>query len=74
MKDDLVLVYEADTLVEAQLLSQKLEEYGVESYIDHTGSPLDGLVAADQVKEVRVLPRDVDKAREVVGLFEAEHD
>ena len=74
MHDELVLIYEAGTLVEAQLLSQKLEEGGIESYIDHVVSPLEGLVTADQVKAVRVLPRDEGKAREITELFEAEQE
>lgn len=72
MQDDLVDVYEAQTLMQAQLLSDRLKSEGIESFIDHTDSPLDGLLAADQVKIVRVLPTDVDHARMIVAEFQAE--
>ncbi len=72
MQDDLVDVYEAATLMEAQLLSDRLDSYEVRSFIDNTDSPFDGLTAAEQVKIVRVLPDDVDKARRIIAEFEAE--
>lgn len=72
MNDDLVDVFEAETLTEAKLLSDRLEAYGVKSFIDHTDSPLDGLVAAEQMKVVRVLPADEKQARQLVTQFESE--
>lgn len=72
MKDDLVEVYESETLMEAQLVSARLEEAQIQCFIDNVDSPLDGLVAADQMKIVRVLPQDVDQARQVIAEFEAE--
>jgi len=72
MKDDLVGVFEAQTLMEAKLVSDQLEAVGIESFIEHAESPLDGLVAADQVKIVRVLPSVVDRARQVVAEFEGD--
>ncbi len=69
MKEDLVDIYECETLMEAQLVCDQLKEAGIDSFIDHTDSPLDGLVAADQLKIVRVLPQDVDRARPIVKTF-----
>ena len=69
MKPDLVDIFEAETLMEAQLLATRLEEAGIKSFIDNTDSPLDGLTAADQLKIVRVLPTDEDKAREIANDF-----
>lgn len=70
MKDDLVDIFESHTLMEAKLVSDRLEAAGIKTFIDHTDSPLDGLVAADQVKIVRVLPTAVDQARQIVADFE----
>lgn len=72
MNEDLVDVYEAETLMEARLLCDRLEEAGVKTFIDNVGSPLDGLTAGDQVKIVRVLPEAVETARKVVAKFEEE--
>ncbi len=74
MQDDLTSVYKAQTLMEAQLLSDQLKSAGIESFIDHAGGPFDGLVAADQVKVVRVLPADAEKAQQIVAAFEAEKE
>ena len=72
MKDDLVEIYESETLMEAQLISARLEEVQIQCFIDNTDSPLDGLITADQMKIVRVLPQDVEQARQIVAEFEAE--
>lgn len=69
MNDDLVDVYEAQTLFQAKLVSDMLEGQGVRCFIDNVDSPLDGLVAADQVKIVRVLPQDAQRARRLVDEF-----
>ncbi len=72
MNPDLVDIFEAETLMEAQLLAARLEEAGVKSFIDNVDSPLDGLTAAEQYKIVRVLPKDQEKARDIANAFLAE--
>lgn len=72
MADDLVDVYEAETLMEARLLCDQLEAAGVKTFIDNDDSPLDGLTAGDQMKIVRVLPEAVADAAKVVEQFRQE--
>ncbi|MEX2212794.1 MAG: hypothetical protein WD768_01615 [Phycisphaeraceae bacterium] len=72
MKQDLVDIFEAETLMEAKLLTDRLTEAGIESFIDNTDSPLDGLSAAGQMKIVRVLPKDQDKAEAIAQAFLSE--
>lgn len=67
MTDDLIVVFEAETLMEAQLVSNGLEQAGIQSFIDNTDSPLDGLISAGQLKLVRVLPKDAQQAKQVVS-------
>ena len=74
MRDDLTAVYESQSLMEAQLLSDRLKAAGIECFIDGSHSPLDGLVAADQVQIVRVLPTDAEKAKEIVAQFVVEQE
>ena len=73
MQDDLVNVFESQNLMEAKLVSDRLEAEGIQCFIEHVDSPLDGLVTADQVKIVRVLPDAADSARQVVTDFESGH-
>jgi len=72
MKPDLVDIFEADTLAEAQLLVSRLDDAGIKSFIDNDDTPLDGLTAAEQYKIVRVLPTDATKARAIADAFLAE--
>jgi hypothetical protein len=72
MAEDLIDVYEAETLMEARLLCDRLEEAGVKTFIDNVDSPLDGLTLGDQMKIVRVLPESVETARRVIAAFEQE--
>lgn len=72
MKEDLVGVYAAATLAEAQLLVDRLAEEGIRAHIDNVTSPFDGLTAFDQTKTVRVVPGDEAAARNVVSEFLAE--
>ncbi len=72
MREDLVDVYEAATLMEARLFADRLEEEGIRSFIDDVDSPFDGLTAARQEKRVRVLPADAEAARRLAEEFEAE--
>ena len=72
MKPDLVDIFEAETLVEAQLLVSRLTDAGIKSFIDNDDTPLDGLTAAEQYMIVRVLPTDAVKARAIADEFLAE--
>jgi hypothetical protein len=72
MDEDLVDIFEATTLAQAQLLVQRLDEAGIKTFVDNTDSPFDGLTAADQYKVVRVLPTDAEKAGEIAKVFAAE--
>ena len=72
MKPDLVDIFEAETLVEAQLLVSRLTDAGIKSFIDNDDTPLDGLTAAEQYMIVRVLPADATKARAIADEFLAE--
>lgn len=72
MKPDLVDIFEAETLAEAQMLVARLDEAGIKSFVDNSDSPLDGLTAADQLKIVRVLPADEAKARDIANDFLSE--
>ncbi len=72
MRDDLVAVFESETLLEAKLASDALEAEGIRCFIDHTESPLDGLVAAEQLHILRVLPDDAERAKQIMGEFESQ--
>ncbi len=72
MADDLVDIFEAENVMEAQLLSSRLEEANIKSFIDNDDSPLDGLTAGDQMVIVRVLPKDAPAARKLADEFLAE--
>lgn len=74
MSDDLVDVYETDTLADAQLLVARLEEEGIDSFIDNSDSPFDGLTAMQQQKIVRVLPNAESQARKVVETYVGEQN
>ena len=72
MKEDLVNIYEAASLLIAQLINARLEDANIRSFIDQDNSPLDGLTAADQMIIVRVHPDDTQRAVEIIKQFEAE--
>ncbi len=74
MPDDLVPVFQSETLMEAKLLTDRLEAEGIRAFIDNTDTPFDGLTAADQFKTVRVLPQDHPRATEITTAFQAEHE
>lgn len=73
MKDDLVDIFESETLALAQMLADRLAEAGIKVFIDNDDSPLDGLSAAGQYKIVRVLADDADQARKIADEFASEH-
>lgn len=72
MDQDLVDIYQANTLTEGQLLKDRLEGEDIQVFLDNTDSPFDGLTAANQYIIVRVLPGDAPRAREVAAAFAAE--
>ena len=72
MEHDLVEVYSAASMAEAQLLKDRLKGEGIEAFLDNTDSPLAGLTAANQYIVVRVLPEDAPAARDIAAQFAAE--
>lgn len=72
MDDDLVRIYDAASLSEAQLLANRLKDRGVASHLGNATSPLAGLVAGEQTVAVHVLAADESRAREVAAEFERE--
>lgn len=72
MSDELVSVYQAQTLPEAELLHQRLTDEGIDSFVEQTASPFDGLVGANQGTHVRVRKQDQERARGVMEIFLAE--
>ena len=74
MSEDLVDIYETDTLADAQLLVARLEESGIDAFVDNSDSPFDGLTAMQQQKIVRVLPNAESQARQVVEQYVSERN
>lgn len=74
MKDDLVPIYEAGSLMEAQLLADRLDQEGLQAHVANDQSPLDGLTAGEQTVRVMVLPADQPRAQAVVEQFVQERD
>ncbi len=72
MQDDIVVIYTANSLQEAKMLSDRLSEDSIDSFIDNVTSPLDGLTAAEQSVQVRVRQDDVDAAQRIVDEFMSE--
>ena len=72
MKSDLVSVYDAATLMEAQMLASRLEDAGVRSFLDNTDSPFDGVTAMEQTIPVRILAEDETRAGPIVAEFQRE--
>ena len=74
MSDDLVSVYQAGDLPLAELIRQRLEDEGIEAFIDPTASPLDGLTTINQGTHIFVRQPDAQRAQNVVEEFLAEHE
>lgn len=74
INDDIVTIYQAQTLAEAEMFADQLADADIRSFIANDESPLDGLTSAEQGVIVSVLGRDVDRARAVAESFVAEHD
>ena len=71
MDPDLKNVFEG-SLLEAQLLKDRLAGAEIEAFVDQDAGPLDGLTAGHQVVIVRVLPANAEKAIAIVEEFRAE--
>jgi len=72
MSDELVSVYQAQDLPEAELLHQRLTGAGIDAFVDRTASPFDGLVGANQGTHVQVRAADLELARHVIETYLAE--
>lgn len=72
MENELIPIYEALTTAEAEELADRLDDAGIEAYVDYTDSPLEGLVAARSAKIVLVPRQEMAAAREVVARWEAQ--
>lgn len=72
MQDDLTPVYDAGSLLEVELVRERLELEGIEVFADNQQSPFDGLTAADQTHVLLVLPEHADRARALITLYEQE--
>jgi hypothetical protein len=70
MAHELVPVYEGFTLADAEMLADRLNQAGIEAFIDNTDSPFDGTTSPLQSQTVRVVPRAFTEAREIVRQFE----
>jgi hypothetical protein len=69
MSQELVSLYESQDLPEAELLHQRLADAGIESFVEPTASPFDGLTAANQGTHVRVRSSDLSPARRILQEF-----
>lgn len=67
MREDLVDIYEAGSVVEAATVASRLREAGIDVFVDNDDSPLAGLTAGEQTLAVRVLPRDAERARAILA-------
>ena len=69
MSNDIACIYQAGSLAEAQLFSNRLDGHGIESFIQNDESPLDGLTAGEQTIGVCVRHEEEARAREVLAEF-----
>ncbi|MDH3584634.1 MAG: DUF2007 domain-containing protein [Phycisphaerae bacterium] len=73
MPDDLIVIYRAPHLPDAEMIHQALEAEGIRAFVEPTASPLDGLDAMAQGTPVMVLADDAERARQVIDKFLDEH-
>lgn len=71
--DRMVVVYEASSVAEAQMLSDRLSAADINHDVANVDSPFDGLTAAYQTISVRVLADDAEAAARIVEQFLGEH-
>lgn len=72
MSDDLVSVYQADDLFQAELIHQRLADAGIDAFVEPTASPLDGLTTINQGTDVMVREDDAPQAKQIIEGFLAE--
>lgn len=72
--DDLVSVFEAMNMAEAQMIADALKAAGISSLVEQTASPLDGLTSIGEGTEVRVKAEDEDRAIQLIEDYLAEMD
>lgn len=72
MSDDLITVYEAIHLAEAEAIHQALEAEGIRAFVEQTASPLDGLTTIGEGTEVMVLQDNEARARQIIDRYLAE--
>lgn len=72
MSQSLMTIYTAPEYAEAEMIHEALEAEGVESFIDPTPSPLDGLNSMGQGTPIMVNSEDAERARRVIETFLAE--
>jgi len=66
MSKDLINIYEAAHMAEAEMVRQALQRAGIEAIVDKTASPFDGLTAAGEGTDVMVSHDDAERARQVI--------
>jgi hypothetical protein len=71
---DLISVFEAINMAEAEMINAALKGAGIEAFIEKTPSPLDGLTAIGEGTEVMVREEDEEKALQVIEDYLAEMD
>ena len=69
MQRDVVVVYTAENMPQAEMLRQELESVGIQAMVEPTASPLDGLSVIDQGTPVLVHAEHAPRAREIVQQF-----
>lgn len=74
MQDELVTVFHARTVEDAQRLADRLTRAGVEAFVDTTVAPMYGLPVGPRGKIVRVRAPERGLAERVVADFEGRSD
>jgi len=71
---DLVSVFEAINMAEAEMINMALKAAGIQAAVEKTASPLDGLTSIGEGTEVMVREEDEEKALQVIEDYLAEMD
>jgi hypothetical protein len=69
MRDDLVAIYRAPTIDDAQRLADKLQQAGIESFVDSTDAPMYGATQGPAARIVRVRRVQTGAARDVMKRY-----
>lgn len=73
MNDDLVPIYRAPTIDDAQRVSDKLKEAGVDAFVDNTTAPLYGVTQGPASRIVLVRSPIAAFARQIVNDYRREY-